>query len=424
MTKVLVFPAGETNSLELHDALSTCVNVELYGASSIDRHGEYVFKNYVSGLPLICEDSFLEKFNELLEKHEIDLIFATHDTVALYLAENKDKLAAKLIASDLQTNLICRDKKKTCQLFAGCDFLPRVYETKEGIEEYPVFLKPAVGQGSVGARKIAYAREIQESDFAENVITEYLPGKEFTVDCLTDKEGRLRIAAPRLRSRLLAGICVGGETIELTREILSIAEQINKSMVFRGLWFFQLKEDRQGRLKLLEVSTRCSGTMCLTRARGVNLPLLSIYVNMGLDIEIFLNPYEAVMDRAFVSRYKLSCRYDTVYIDFDDTIIVRGEVNLNAIRFLYQCRNLGKKVVLVTRHEYDLQETMRRYALSPLLFDKIFQLKAEEKKSSVIGSENAIFIDNSYHERKEIFHKCGICVFDVDGIEFLLDWRS
>ena len=40
---VLVFPAGEVNSIELHDALSTCVNIELFGASSINRHGEYVF---------------------------------------------------------------------------------------------------------------------------------------------------------------------------------------------------------------------------------------------------------------------------------------------------------------------------------------------------------------------------------------------
>ena len=34
--RVLVFPAGEINSIELHDALSSNVNVELFGASSRD----------------------------------------------------------------------------------------------------------------------------------------------------------------------------------------------------------------------------------------------------------------------------------------------------------------------------------------------------------------------------------------------------
>lgn len=45
--KILIFPDGEINSIELHDALSSCVNVELYGASSIERHGKYVFKNHI-----------------------------------------------------------------------------------------------------------------------------------------------------------------------------------------------------------------------------------------------------------------------------------------------------------------------------------------------------------------------------------------
>ena len=38
--KVLVFPAGEINSVELHDALSHNVNIEVFGCSSVDRHGE------------------------------------------------------------------------------------------------------------------------------------------------------------------------------------------------------------------------------------------------------------------------------------------------------------------------------------------------------------------------------------------------
>ncbi len=44
---VLIFPAGEINSVELHDALSTCVNIKLYGASSVERHGKYIFENSV-----------------------------------------------------------------------------------------------------------------------------------------------------------------------------------------------------------------------------------------------------------------------------------------------------------------------------------------------------------------------------------------
>lgn len=65
---VLVFPAGEINSIELHDALSTCVNIRLFGASSVDRHGEFIFKNYISGIPTISDSSFLTVFNNIIDE--------------------------------------------------------------------------------------------------------------------------------------------------------------------------------------------------------------------------------------------------------------------------------------------------------------------------------------------------------------------
>ena len=62
---VLIFPAGENNSVGLHHALSHNVNIEIFGASSIgrDRHGSYVFKNYTSNLPLISDNDFIEFFS-------------------------------------------------------------------------------------------------------------------------------------------------------------------------------------------------------------------------------------------------------------------------------------------------------------------------------------------------------------------------
>jgi hypothetical protein len=93
---VLVFPAGEINSVELHDALSTCVNVRLYGASSIERHGEFVFGNYIGNIPMITSPAFVDTFNAILEENKIDIIIPTHDDVALFLAKNQKSLKAKV----------------------------------------------------------------------------------------------------------------------------------------------------------------------------------------------------------------------------------------------------------------------------------------------------------------------------------------
>ena len=418
---VLIFPAGEINSVELHDALATCVNIELYGASSVDKHGEYVFKNYIGGLPMISEKDFFDKFNKVIEENNIDVVFPTHDTVADFFAENKDKIKACIIVADRRTAQVCRDKRKTYEVFENESFCPKVYKD---IDTYPVFIKPRKGQGSVGAKLIRSAGDVTDNiDLSEYVITEYLPGKEITVDCLTDKHGELRVVLPRSRDRLLAGISVSAKDEELTEEIQYIADTINSKLKFRGLWWFQLKESSDKKLKLLEISTRCAGTMCMARARGVNLALLSVYDALGYDVEVFINPYHIKLDRSLISRYKIDYEYENVYFDFDDTLIINNKVHLPAISFLYQCKNKGKKIFLITKHETDIYEDLKKYDLTESLFEEIILLKPKDNKEDYIKKEKAIFIDNMYAERKSVITKLGIPVFDVDAIEVLLDWR-
>jgi predicted ATP-grasp superfamily ATP-dependent carboligase len=421
---VLIFPAGEQNSIELHDALCSIVNVNVFGASSEgrERHGSYIFENYIPDLPLITSSDFIEKFNAVITQNNIDVIFPTHDTVCLFFAENTEKINAKMVGGNKDTALICRDKKKMYELFAGETFMPAIFDK---ITSYPVFIKPREGQGSVDAKLIRSEQDIPQSiNFNDYVICEYLRGEEYTVDCLTDRNGRLLFVSPRSRERILAGISVAGTTEEVTDEIQYIAEIINKKLDFSGLWYFQIKKDLTGKFKLLEISARVAGTMCLSRARGVNLPLLSIYAILGYDIEVLPNGCNVKMDRALIARYKIDYQYDTVYFDFDDTLIVRGKVNLNAIRFLYQCQNLNKSVILLTKHSDDIEQSMNKYCINKNLFSEIIHIDENKRKSDFVKTEMTIFIDNAYSERKEVYEKCCIPVFDVDGIEVLLDWRS
>lgn len=423
--RVLVFPAGEINSIELHDALSSNVNVELFGASSVERHGAFVFKNYISGLPAIQSPQFLSKFNALLKKLKIDLIFPTHDSVVLYLAENQEKLSAKTIVPNLDTAKICRDKRATYEFFRDADFCPEIYEAPQ---VFPCVIKPCLGQGAKGVQFLSKEEDIPvDINWAEYVTTEYLPGKELTVDCLTDSHGKLCAVLPRSRERVMAGVSVAGKAITADEEVKNIAEQINQRLNFLGLWYFQLKEDKNGNYKLLEVSARCAGTMCLSRGRGINLPLLSVYAAMGREISVCENAWGLQMDRMMISRYRLDYDYQNVYIDYDDTVIINNEVCLPIIRFLYQCRNAGKQVILLTRHEdthsTTIGEDMANFSIPPSIFHNIVLLRSHESKVKYIDAVGSVFIDNSYAERKEVSERLHIPVFDVDGVEVLADWR-
>lgn len=423
---VLIFPAGEVNSAELHDALSACVNIEVYGASSEDRHGGFLFSNYKAGLPDISDRSFIREFNQVLDAWQIDYIFPTHDTVVEFLASCRNMLHAGVICADWETARICRDKSLTYEVFHDESFCPEVYS---GFGRLPVFMKPRRGQGAKGARMIATEQDVPDGiNMDDYVICEYLPGEEYTVDCLTDGQGSLKAVLPRSRQRLLAGITVRGRDEKLTEEIRHIASRINGKLSFLGLWYFQIKKDACGKFKLLEVSARCAGNMCLSRAQGVNLPLLSVYAACGRSIEVFRNPYHVTVDRTLLSRYRIDYSYDRVYMDLDDTIIVRDKVCLPVIRFLYQCRNHCIPVYLLTRHNasHDDSDTecLDRYSISEALFEKVVSLESGDEKADYIEPVRSIFIDNSYKERKKVYDRHHIPVFDVEGMEVLFDWRS
>lgn len=418
---VLIFPC-ESNSNELHDALSYCFNINVFGASSVQRHGKYIYKNYNSTLPYLNSPDFIDKFNKYLDENAIDLIFTMHDTIALYLAEHANELHAQPIQKDIRTNRICRSKIKTHELFSDCSFVPERYHFSSEVV-YPAFVKPDEGEGSHGAFICNNCFDLQTVDFASNLVAEYLPGEEYTVDCFTDKNGKLCYISPRSRDRIFGGIAAAGHSQPLSEEISDIAQTINERLSFLGLWYFQLRKDKNGALKLMEISTRCAGTMCMTRAKGVNLPLLTVYAAMGYETNLYDNGAMIEMDRSLIARFNLNLDYTDVYIDFDDTITLRGEVNPLAMFFLYQCKNKHKQVHLLTRHIHDIHDSLSKYAISENLFEDIVFISEGRKKSQYITSMSSIFIDNMFKERTDVHDKLGIPVFDADAFEFLLDWR-
>jgi len=426
---ILVFPCGAENAIEIHTALKDVININLFGGSGKEDHGSFIFKNYIGQIPYITDYNFITYFNSLITINEIDIIFPTHDDVSLFLAQNQEKINAKIAVPGLNQAEICRSKKATYQLFKNETFCPKVYNPDDSIDKFPLFVKPDKGQGAKGTFTIKDTSDLvlnkklklQE----EFVVTEYLPGEEITVDCFTDRHGKLRYIGPRKRNRLFCGISVNSFTVPLSDEIKTISNKINQKLEMRGLWFFQLKKDELGKYKLLEISVRTAGTMNLYRGLGVNFPLLTVYDLMGYDVEIIANDYYLEVDRALFNRYKSNLDYDTIYIDFDDTITKKGKVNPFVLLFLYNAKNNNKLIKLITRHELDLYDTLSKLAIHPSLFNDIIHIKLDEEKYKIISEKNkVIFIDNSFKERLKVKKNLDIPVFDVDAINTLINWRE
>lgn len=418
---ILVFPCGSEVGLEINRSLKDIYFITLFGGSSTKDHGEWVYRNYIPDIPYITDSRFVEKLNGIIQKFKIDYIFPALDSVAVKLSEEREQLLAKILSSQHESVITCRSKILTYKKLEGCSFLPDYYESCNEVKEFPVLIKPAVGQGAQGV-KIVHDMSSLKSEISNSkekiVICEYLPGTEYTVDCFSNKNRELLYCAHRSRRRIKNGISVNSCLEKENIRIREIAEKINSIMSFRGAWFFQLKISKDGNYKLMEVATRIAGTMCVERARGVNLALLTVYDAMGFDVEIKPQFDFVETDRALENLYKVDFNYDEIYIDYDDTIIVHDKVNIDAISLLYKAINKGIPVYLITKHDKDIYKELENRKISVNIFKKIIHIASNElKKDFIFPSKNALFIDDSFAERKLIQEKFSIKVAGVDMLE-------
>lgn len=412
--------------MEIHLALKDVMNIRVVGASKREDHGRMLYANYYGDFPNIAEENFLEELNKLIEKESIDLILPTHDTILVYMARNLDKIRTRVAVPGLWQAEICRSKKKIYHLFREHAFNPKVFNTPDDIAVYPVYAKLDEGQGSKGAFVVHDRQQLEELPDPDNyVIMELLPGEELTIDCFTNRHGEVLFMGPRNRKRVFDGVSVNSSSVELTPEIEAIGKIVSDTIGIRGAWYFQLKKDVEGRFKLLEASVKVAGNMNVFRGIGVNFPLLMVYDYLDYDVEVIPNDYRIEVDRALFSRYNVDLEYDTVYIDFDDTITKEGRVNQNVMMFLYHQKNKGRTLKLITKHAGNLDETLESLAIHKGLFDTIIHIPMEEEKYKYITEkEKVIFIDNAYGERLKIKRMLNLPVFDVDALSTLIDWRE
>ena len=419
--RVLVFPCGAENALEIYQALRYSVHVELFGASSVEDHGQFCFEQYIGGIPKIQDKKFDEIFSNIITTFKIDIVFATHDTVIEYLANRAQLMDFFLVNGDPTTTAIARKKSATYQLFADCVWIPRVFESISDIHDWPVVIKPDLGQGGQGVT-VAYGLDEAIKAAAKilnPVFVEYLPSDEITVDCFTDRNRNLLWIGPRTRERVKAGITMRSQLLDVSQEVSCIASNINDRLNFRGPWFFQMKKDQHNKWKLLEISCRIAGSMVAQRARGINLPLMAVQDYLDRNLHVLPNCHVSLIDRKIATRAKLDFEFDTVFVDLDDTLIIDGFANPQVIAFLYQSFREGKKIKLITRHRLNVVETLRKSCIAVELFDDIIHLSDGDFKADYI-TKKSIFIDNHFPERLDVAHKIGVPVLDVDTLEFFI----
>lgn len=422
--RVAIYPGGTENGLEILKSLRYCKEVNLISISNCSpNHAPFAFAH---DYPIcnVDEENWLDELNSVIAKTGIDIIFPANSKVIDALAKHKDAITCDVLLPNNDALKITRSKLNTYEVLSGAIPIPKLFSNINEVmdEDLPLFTKPLSGYGSQGAHKLEFFKQLESVDWVKNVVQEYLPGEEFTVDCFSDQNCNLLFASPRQRIRIRMGTSMAAKRLgdQKAATLKGYANLIQDRIPITGAWFFQMKEDVNGELKLLEVDLRIAGTMALNRCHGINFPLLSLFQHHNMPVQIMQNNYDLHLDRCLKNRYKLSLDYERVYVDLDDTLVVHGRLNLQLVKFLFQSFQLGKSISLLTKHlGNDVNAYLETLRIKQI-FDEIIWIKETDSKVDYITDPKSVFIDDSFSQRRDVNAQLGIATFDASMVEALM----
>ncbi|MBL0310658.1 MAG: ATP-grasp domain-containing protein [Bacteroidetes bacterium] len=283
--------------------------------------GRFLNKEFFQ-CPPASDSGFSEFMLQKSRDLEVDVLFPLVTRELFLFAERKNEFAAtgtKVIVSDKDALNTANNKSRLHQhLKSSGIMVPEFYvaNTLEELENafsslgYPqkkVCIKPSVSNGSRGVRIIdPMAKEfdllfnekpnslymlkddlfriLKGHKFPELLVSEVLPGEEFTIDTLM-YQGKSLLIVPRSRTKMNAGISVAGEIVK-QEEIIAYVQQMSATLPLHGPIGFQVKKADDGKFKLLEINPRIQGTSVSLMGAGVNLPLLAVLQEAGEEVQI------------------------------------------------------------------------------------------------------------------------------------------
>jgi Carbamoylphosphate synthase large subunit (split gene in MJ) len=261
---------------------------------------------------------YLASILAICQRERVTTLIPQYDDELAVLARNILMFAGAgvkvLVTPDAEKLDIANNKTALYDYFAGRSFVPRyrcvtaLADMEQAVRDlgYPdeaVCMKPASSEGSKGFRIITAEKadilserpgtakirwDVVKGDLEQYgelpaiLVMEYLPGIEYSVDCVC-KDGKPIVCIPRQRVATSLGVAVES-VIEQNEELIALSQEIIKSLNLSYNINIQFKYSRAGTPKLVEINPRVSGSLVANLGAGVNMLELSLKLAYGLPL--------------------------------------------------------------------------------------------------------------------------------------------
>jgi carbamoyl-phosphate synthase large subunit len=263
---------------------------------SIDKDplaaGLYLSDKYYL-VPASDDPAFMDNVIRICRKEDINIIIPIFEPETPVFAKNAvmfERLNIKVLVNEPGVISIMNDKLKTYDFCLKNSIVaPKIYspeELKKRKATFPILLKPEMGVGTKGMLKIDNQKELtgflplKPGYFAQ----EFIDGTEYTIDSVSDENGKALAVVPRERIAVRSGQIVKGRTAKDKRLIEYGKEIANK---FKNKWVgcSQCKVTKENEIFFIEANPRYGTGISLSIAAGLDIPVIEIKLALNMPIK-------------------------------------------------------------------------------------------------------------------------------------------
>jgi carbamoyl-phosphate synthase large subunit len=251
------------------------------------------------GVPLVHDPGYLPALEELCARFGVRGVVPLTDLDIELLARARATGRLPAFVPDPEVAAATYDKYEAHRLLERLG-LPSPPTVLPGgpVESYPVMVKPRRGSG---ARSIHAARDAAEAEFFCRYIPEavmvqrLMRGPEFSIDTLSDLDGRCLNAIPRTMIESRGGESIKGTVID-DPELVALGRDVVEALGVRGPSTVQVFRDAEMGLGITDVNTRFGGAFpapMYAALPGRNFPELIVRMAGGQRVQPHVGEYRA-----------------------------------------------------------------------------------------------------------------------------------
>ncbi len=256
------------------------------GAQFVDKFFE---------VPPASEAHYVSALLEICRKNNIDILVPIIDEEFLPISKNRKRFEAantRVMLPAHEHLLQCHDKYKTYLFFKEHNIpTPSTSLTPPGPKGCPVLAKPRFGRGSRDISTIRNIDDLRRLEGRNHIFQKIIRGEEYTIDTLSDTEGRAIAAVPRLRLEIRNGISYRAKTVK-NKRIEDTSVSICEMLKLTGPACIQCIMAPTGRPYFFEINPRIGSAVVLTIRAGINIPFLAVKNILGMRIPRLIGKFQ------------------------------------------------------------------------------------------------------------------------------------